>query len=211
MTKYESLSLFAAYLNLLASFGGLGLLYYGIRMMAMGAEMRAADSESKHTETMTASQRRHDEVMAESERRHDEVMTESERRYNEFMADSRRREEEGIHRHEEAMEDIRSRDEEGLHRHKEAMTSLRELIDGQARKPHGLARTHRTNRIEGDGTGADGHTRASLSRVGVPSKSGRHPIPLRRTLPYFFPPRLLKTVPTQRFVEINPVPQLAYF
>ena len=121
MTKYESLSLFAAYLNLLASFGGLGLLYYGIREMAKGAEMRAADSESKHTETMTASQRRHDEVMAESERRHDE-----------FMADSRRREEEGIHRHEEAMEDIRSRDEEGLHRHKEAMASLRELIDGQA-------------------------------------------------------------------------------
>ena len=118
MTKYESLSLFAAYLNLLASFGGLGLLYYGIREMAKGAEMRAADSESKHTETMTASQRRHDEVMAESERR-----------YDEFMADSRRREEEGIHRHEEAMEDIRSRDEEGLHRHKEAMTSLRELIE----------------------------------------------------------------------------------
>ena len=132
MTNYESLSLLAAYLNLLASFGGLGLLYYGIREMAKGAEMRAADSESKHTETMTASQRRHDEVMAESERRHDEVMAESERRYNEFMADSRRREEEGIHRHEEAMEDIRSRDEEGLHRHKEAMASLRELIDGQA-------------------------------------------------------------------------------
>ena len=73
MTKYESLSLFAAYLNLLASFGGLGLLYYGIREMAKGAEMRAADSESKHTETMTASQRRHDEVMAESERRYERV------------------------------------------------------------------------------------------------------------------------------------------
>lgn len=150
MTNYESLSLLAAYLNLLASFGGLGLLYYGIREMARGAEMRAADSESKHTETMTASQRRHEEVMTNSERRHDEVMTESERRHNEFLANSRRREEEGIRRHEEAMEDIRSRDEEGLHRHKEAMediqrrdeeglrrheeamASLRELIGGQA-------------------------------------------------------------------------------
>ncbi len=132
MTKYESLSLLAAYLNLLASFGGLGLLYYGIREMARGAEMRAADSESKHTETMTASQRRHEEVMTNSERRHDEVMTESERRHNEFLADSRRREEEGLHRHKEAMEDIQRRDEEGLRRHDEAMASLRELIGGQA-------------------------------------------------------------------------------
>ncbi len=42
------------YLNLLAAYGGLGLLYYGIRVMAKGAEMRAADSERKHTESMTA-------------------------------------------------------------------------------------------------------------------------------------------------------------
>ena len=132
MTNYESLSLLAAYLNLLASFGGLGLLYYGIREMARGAEMRAADSESKHTETMTASQRRHEEVMTNSERRHEEVMTESERRHNEFLADSRRREEEGFHRHKETMEDIQRRDEEGLRRHDEAMASLRELIGGQA-------------------------------------------------------------------------------
>ena len=47
MTTYE-------YLNLLASYGGLGLLFYGIRVMAKGAEMRAADSERKHTESMTA-------------------------------------------------------------------------------------------------------------------------------------------------------------
>ena len=47
MTIYE-------YLNLLAAYGGLGLLYYGIRVIAKGAEMREADSERKHTESMTA-------------------------------------------------------------------------------------------------------------------------------------------------------------
>ena len=139
MTKYESLSLLAAYLNLLVSFGGLGLLYYGIREMAKGAEIRAADSESKHTETMTASQRRHEEVMTESERRHNEFLADSRRReeegirrHEEAMEDIRSREEEGLHRHKEAMEDIQRRDEEGLRRHDEAMASLRELIGGQA-------------------------------------------------------------------------------
>ena len=92
MTKFESLSLTAAYLNLIASFGGLGLLYYGIRVMAKGAEIRATDSERKHTE-----------VMSESERKHTETMTESDRRHNDFLADSRRREEEGLRRHEESM------------------------------------------------------------------------------------------------------------
>ncbi len=53
MTSYE-------YLNLLASYGGLGLLYYGIREMAKGAEMRAADSERKHTETMVSLSQSHD-------------------------------------------------------------------------------------------------------------------------------------------------------
>ena len=67
MTSYE-------YLNLLASYSGLGLLFYGIRVMAKGAEMRAADSERKHTETMTDSGRRHNEFMIESERRHNETM-----------------------------------------------------------------------------------------------------------------------------------------
>ena len=128
MTNYESFSLLAAYLNLIASFGALGLLYYGIRMMARGAEMRAVGSDRKHSETMT-----------ESGRRHNEVMTESQRRHSEAMEASRRREEEGLRRHEEAMEDIRRRDEEGIRRHEEAMATLsqsrdalRELIDGQA-------------------------------------------------------------------------------
>lgn len=51
------------YLNLFASYGGLGLIYYGIRVMAKNADMRAADSERKHTETMTESRRRHEETM----------------------------------------------------------------------------------------------------------------------------------------------------
>ncbi len=67
MTSYE-------YLNLLASYGGLCLLFYGIRVMAKGAEMRVADSERKHTETMTDSGHRHNEFMIESERRHNETM-----------------------------------------------------------------------------------------------------------------------------------------
>ena len=57
MTTYE-------YLNLIASYGGLTLIFYGIRVMAKGAEMRAADSERKHIETMTESERRHEEAMA---------------------------------------------------------------------------------------------------------------------------------------------------
>ena len=47
MTTYE-------YLNLTASYGGLALLYYGIRVMAKGAEARAADSERKHDESMAS-------------------------------------------------------------------------------------------------------------------------------------------------------------
>ena len=53
MTTFEQWSLLAAYLNLTATFGGLGLIYHGIRVMAKGAEMRAADSERKHAEAMT--------------------------------------------------------------------------------------------------------------------------------------------------------------
>lgn len=67
MTTYE-------YLNLIASYGGLGLIFYGIRVMAKGAEMRAEDSSRKHEETMTDSERRHQETMADSERRHEETM-----------------------------------------------------------------------------------------------------------------------------------------
>ena len=47
MTTYE-------YLNLTASYGGLALIYYGIRVMAKGAETRAADSERKHDESMAS-------------------------------------------------------------------------------------------------------------------------------------------------------------
>ncbi|MCY4385094.1 MAG: hypothetical protein OXE44_18340 [Nitrospinae bacterium] len=67
MTTYE-------YLNLIASYGGLALIFYGIRVMAKGAEIRAADSERKHNETMTESERRHEESMAESRLRHEESM-----------------------------------------------------------------------------------------------------------------------------------------
>ncbi len=64
MTTYEHLNLTIAFLSLLASYGGLALIYYGIRVMAKGAETRAADSERKHEQVMTASERRHDEAMA---------------------------------------------------------------------------------------------------------------------------------------------------
>ncbi len=64
MTTYE-------YLNLIVSFGGLGLLFYGIRVMAKNADMRAADSERKHNEAMTESRRREEESL----RRHNETMT----------------------------------------------------------------------------------------------------------------------------------------
>ena len=47
MTTYE-------YLSLTASYGGLALIYYGIRVMAKGAETRAADSERKHDESMAS-------------------------------------------------------------------------------------------------------------------------------------------------------------
>ncbi len=46
MTTYEHFNLTIAFMNLLASYGVLALIYYGIRTMAKGAEMRAADSES---------------------------------------------------------------------------------------------------------------------------------------------------------------------
>ena len=58
------------YLNLIASYGGLGLIFYGIRVMAKGAEMRSADSERKHTETMSESDRKHTEAMAVPARTH---------------------------------------------------------------------------------------------------------------------------------------------
>ena len=72
MTTYE-------YLNLIASYGGLALIFYGIRVMDCNAGQRAADSERKHDEAM----RKHDEAMAESRRREEE----SKRRHEERMAD----------------------------------------------------------------------------------------------------------------------------
>ena len=114
MTTYEHLSLIAVYLSLLASYGGLALICYGIRTMDKNAAMRAADSERKHAETMTESERRHEEAMAEFRRREEE---------------SRRREEDAIRTHEEAMKDISRRDEESRRRHDESMAALRELIE----------------------------------------------------------------------------------
>lgn len=64
MTTYE-------YLNLIASYGGLGMIFYGIRVMAKNADMRAADSERKHNEAMTESRRSEQESL----RRHEETMT----------------------------------------------------------------------------------------------------------------------------------------
>jgi hypothetical protein len=103
MTTYEQVNIIIGSLNLIASYGGLALIYYGIRIMSKNADMRAADSERKHGEVMADSERKHGEVMAESKRRHDEAMAES-----------------------------RRREEEGLRRHEESMAALRELIDGQS-------------------------------------------------------------------------------
>ena len=103
MTTYE-------YLNLIASYGGLTLIYYGIRVMAKNADMRAADSERKHTETMT----------------------ESERRHNEAMTESRRREEESLRRHEETMTALSQNNDalrELIDGQAESRMALRELIE----------------------------------------------------------------------------------
>ena len=100
MTTYE-------YLNLIASYGGLALIYHGIRVMSKNADMRSAESERRHNEAMTDSQRKHDE----------------------FMIDSQRREEESKRRHEEAMAESRRREEEGIRRHEESMAALHELIE----------------------------------------------------------------------------------
>ena len=81
MTTYE-------YLNLFASYGGLGLIYYGIRIMDKNADMRAVDSERKHREVMA----KHDEAMADIRRREE---------------DSKRRHEESMARHEESMASLR--------------------------------------------------------------------------------------------------------
>ncbi|MCY3823149.1 MAG: hypothetical protein OXG62_04705 [Nitrospinae bacterium] len=48
MTTYETLHLLVTAGSILA------MMYYGIRVMARGAEVRAADSERKHDESMTS-------------------------------------------------------------------------------------------------------------------------------------------------------------
>ncbi len=88
MTTFENLSLIAAYLNLIAHYIALALIYYGIRTMEKDEKIR--DEKSK---------RRHAEFMAKSSRRH-----------NEFMTDSHLRKEESDRRHAEA----RNRQEESM-------------------------------------------------------------------------------------------------
>ena len=80
VTTYE-------YLDIIATYGYLALIYHGIRTMEQTYERLYGDSERKHNE-----------FMAESKRRHEKT-----------MADIRRREEEDIRRHEEVMADIRRR------------------------------------------------------------------------------------------------------
>ena len=79
MTTYEHLNLIAAYLNLTASFGGLGLIYYGIRVMAKNAEMRAADSERKHAETMADIRRREEDGIRRHEEFDDQIRAQARR------------------------------------------------------------------------------------------------------------------------------------
>ncbi len=121
MTDYEKFNLVIASLALVASFGGLALLYYGIRQMDRGGARRAAESKRQHDETMRAfaeereaSQRRHEEAMKESERRHAETMrafTEegeaSQRRHEETMAALAEEGKESERRHEATMDSIK--------------------------------------------------------------------------------------------------------
>ena len=51
MTTYETLNLL---ITAGSSIGILAMMYHGIRVMARGAEVRAADSERKHDESMTS-------------------------------------------------------------------------------------------------------------------------------------------------------------
>ncbi len=70
----ESWALLFQGLALIPAYGGMLLIWHGIRVMSKNAEMRAADSERKHEEVMSESARRHEEVMSESVRRHEEAM-----------------------------------------------------------------------------------------------------------------------------------------
>ena len=65
MTTYEYLSIIAAFLNVIATYGYLALIYHGIRTMERTYEKNYGDSERKHAEFMA----RHDEAMADIRRR----------------------------------------------------------------------------------------------------------------------------------------------
>ena len=54
MTTYETWALTLQVAALVPAYVGAGLIYYGIRVMDRNATMRAADSERKHQESMTA-------------------------------------------------------------------------------------------------------------------------------------------------------------
>ena len=63
MATYETWALTLQALALIPAYGGMLLIFHGIRVMDRNATMRAADSERKHSETMKESERRHEENM----------------------------------------------------------------------------------------------------------------------------------------------------
>ena len=75
MATYEYLSIIAAFLNVIATYGYLALIYHGIRTMERTCEKNYGDSERKHAEFMAESERRHDEFMADIRRREEEAMS----------------------------------------------------------------------------------------------------------------------------------------
>lgn len=54
MTTYETWALTLQALVLIPAYGGMVLIFHGIRVMDRNATMRAADSERKHEENMTS-------------------------------------------------------------------------------------------------------------------------------------------------------------
>ena len=136
MTDYEKFNLVIASLALVASFGGLALLYYGIRQMDRGGARRAAESKRQHDETMRAfaeereaSQRRHEEAM----RKHEETMRAfaeegeaSQRRHEETMRAFTEEGEASQRRHEETMAALAEEGKESERRHEATMDSIKQ-------------------------------------------------------------------------------------
>ncbi|MCY3824552.1 MAG: hypothetical protein OXG62_11850 [Nitrospinae bacterium] len=58
MTTYELISIIAAFLNVIATYGYLALIYHGIRTMEQTYEELYGDCERKHDETMADIRRR---------------------------------------------------------------------------------------------------------------------------------------------------------